>query len=62
MNINSEEIKKAFENINYPTTKEEIIKHAEEQGTSENILNKLYRIRDKEYSNAAELSRQLNEY
>jgi hypothetical protein len=29
--------------------------------TSEDILNKLYRIEDKEYYNAAEFSRQLNE-
>lgn len=58
MEVSPIEIQKALKDMDYPAQKKELIQHAKKHNASEKVLNELERIEDKEYKNAADVSKE----
>lgn len=58
MEVSPIEVQKALKDMDYPAKKKDIIQHAKKHNASEEVLNELERIEDKEYNNAADVSKE----
>ncbi len=58
MEVSPVEVQKALKDMDYPAQKKEIIQHAKKHNASKGVLDELERIEDKEYKNAAEVSKE----
>ena len=47
--VNSVQLKKTLTEVDYPTSKHDLVKHAELKGADENILRELKRLPNKQY-------------
>jgi Protein of unknown function (DUF2795) len=52
------EVQKSLKDINYPVHKKELIQHAKKHGAGEKVLAALESLPDKEYTNAADVSKE----
>ncbi|WP_222266352.1 DUF2795 domain-containing protein [Modestobacter marinus] len=50
------DIQKALGGIDYPATKEQIVKHAEDHGGGKDVLDALKKIEDREYEGPSGVS------
>lgn len=55
--VNPINVQKHLKGVDYPASKQELIRHAEENGADENIRSVLEELPDKEYKTPAELSK-----
>jgi hypothetical protein len=51
------DIQKALGGMDYPAKKEEIVKHAEQNGADDDVLKALKRIEDREYEGPSGVSK-----
>ncbi|MCZ2822214.1 DUF2795 domain-containing protein [Modestobacter sp. VKM Ac-2977] len=51
------DIQKALSGIDYPATKDDVVKHAQSQGGSEEVVDALKGIDDQEYDTPAAVSK-----
>jgi hypothetical protein len=51
------DIQKALGGMDYPAKKEEIVKHAEQNGADDDVLQALKRIEDREYEGPSGVSK-----
>lgn len=52
------EVQKSLKDINYPVHKKELIKHAKKHGANSKVIEVLEDLPDKEYKNAADVSKE----
>jgi hypothetical protein len=52
------EVQKALKNMDYPAKKEDLIEHARKYKANEQVMKVLGELPDKEYQNAADVSRE----
>lgn len=57
MLVSPVEVQKALKDINYPVHKKELIKHAKKHDASDKVIKVLEELPDKEYINAADVSK-----
>jgi hypothetical protein len=60
MPVTASEVKE-FLNMKYPVTKKDIIQQAKKNGASSDMMQTLEELPDKEYSNAEELSEEIQQ-
>lgn len=58
MQVSPIEVQKSLKDMDYPAKKNDIIQHAKKHNASEEVLNELEKIEDREYNNAAEVSKE----
>jgi hypothetical protein len=58
MHTNPIEVQKALKNMNYPAKKEDLIKHARNRNASDKVMQDINELPDKEYTNAADVSKE----
>jgi hypothetical protein len=54
------EVQKALMDINYPVRKQGLIEHAKKHNASDEVLQVLESLPDKEYTNAADVSKEFS--
>jgi hypothetical protein len=54
------EVQKALKNINYPVKKKDLIEHAKKHNASIEVMQVLQSLPDKEYTNAADVSKEFH--
>lgn len=54
------EVQKALKNMNYPAKKEDLIKHARNRDASNEVMQVLEGLPDKQYNNAADVSKEFS--
>ncbi|HEY3361523.1 MAG TPA: DUF2795 domain-containing protein [Methanosarcina sp.] len=52
------EVQKALKNIDYPVNKKQLIEHAKKHDASSKVIEVLEDLPDKEYKNAADVSKE----
>lgn len=52
------QVQKFLKDINYPVKKQDLIEHAKKHNASNEVLQDLEKLPDKEYTNAADVSRE----
>jgi len=52
------EVQKALKDIDYPANKEKLIQHAKKHAASEEVMRDIKELPDKEYENAADVSKE----
>ncbi|MGB9938364.1 DUF2795 domain-containing protein [Methanosarcina sp.] len=52
------EVQKALKNIDYPVNKKQLIEHAKKHDASREVIEVLEDLPDKEYANAADVSKE----
>jgi hypothetical protein len=52
------EVQKALKDIDYPVNKEKLLQHAKKHQASEDVMRDLEELPDKEYTNAADVSKE----
>jgi hypothetical protein len=52
------EVQKALKGIDYPVHKKDLIKHAKKRDASDKVIEVLEELPDKEYTNAADVSKE----
>ncbi len=52
------EVQKSLKDINYPVKKKELIQHAKKHGANSKVIEVLEDLPDKEYKNAADVSKE----
>ena len=57
--INPIQVQKALGGIDYPASKEELVKHAEEKGADEEVLSALKDLPDRKYETPADVNKEL---
>ena len=58
MQVSPVEVQKSLKNIDYPVHKKDLIKHAKNHGANDKVIEVLESLPDKEYTNAAEVSKE----
>ncbi len=58
MQVSPVEVQKALKDIDYPVHKKELIKHAKKHDASDKVIEVLEELPEKEYSNAADVSKE----
>ncbi len=58
MQISPVEVQKALKDIDYPVHKKDLIKHAKKHEASDKVIEVLEKLPDKEYKNAADVSKE----
>ncbi|OGF23348.1 hypothetical protein A2Y83_01375 [Candidatus Falkowbacteria bacterium RBG_13_39_14] len=61
MAVNPAQIQKFLGGMNYPASKDDLIKHAKEKGADENVISSLQALPEREYGSAAEVSKAISE-
>jgi hypothetical protein len=59
--VNSIQVQKFLGGMYYPASKDEIARHAEQNGANENVLNALLRIPDRQYDAPNAVSHEISE-
>ncbi len=54
--VNPIQMQKYLKGMNYPASKEELVKHAEQQGADENVRSVLEQLPEQEYGTPADVS------
>jgi hypothetical protein len=54
------EVQKALKNIDYPVHKKDLIKHAKKHDASKEVIEVLEDLPEKEYKNAADVSKEFH--
>ncbi|MDR7667076.1 DUF2795 domain-containing protein [Methanosarcina sp. Z-7115] len=54
------EVQKALKNIDYPAHKKDLIKHAKKHDASSKVIEVLEELPEKEYTNAADVSKEFH--
>lgn len=54
------EVQKALKNIDYPVNKKQLIAHAKKHDASSKVIEVLEDLPDKEYTNAADVSKEFH--
>jgi hypothetical protein len=52
------EVQKALKNMNYPANKKDIIKHAKDRDASNEVMQDIGNLPNKEYTSAADVSKE----
>ena len=52
------EVQKALKNMNYPASKEDLIKHAKGRDASNEVMQDIENLPEKEYKSAADVSKE----
>jgi Protein of unknown function (DUF2795) len=52
------EVQKALKNMNYPANKEDLVKHAKDRDASDKVVQDIENLPDKEYTSAADVSKE----
>lgn len=58
MHTNPIEVQKALKSMNYPAKKEDLIRHAKGRNASDEVMQDINELPDKEYTNAADVSKE----
>jgi hypothetical protein len=59
--VNPVQAQKFLGGVDYPASKEDLVKHAEQQGADENVLDVLRGIPDREYDGPNAVSKEISE-
>lgn len=51
-------VQKALKDMDYPTKKEDLVKHAKDRNASDEVMQDINELPDKEYTNAADVSKE----
>lgn len=54
------EVQKALKDMDYPASKEKLIQHAKKHSASKEVMQVLDELPDKEYTNAADVSKEFS--
>lgn len=60
--LNLGQLEKNLNEVNYPVSKKELIKYAEEKGTDEKVLRALKQLPLKEYETLADVTKAINDH
>ena len=52
------EVQKSLKNMNYPANKEDLVKHAKDREASDKVMQDIENLPDKEYTSAADVSKE----
>jgi len=52
------EVQKALKDMDYPASKDQLVKHAKKHDASKEVMQVLQELPDKEYENAADVSKE----
>jgi hypothetical protein len=52
------EVQKALKNMDYPAKKEDLVKHAKSRNASDEVMQDINELPDKEYKNATDVSKE----
>ena len=55
--VNPIQMQKYLKGMNYPASKEELVKHAAQQGADENVRSVLEQLPDQQYETSADVSK-----
>jgi uncharacterized protein DUF2795 len=58
---NPAEIERYLKGMNYPAKKEDLIKHAQQQGANQNVIEVLREMRDQNFNSPVEVSKAVGE-
>ncbi len=58
MHTNPIEVQKALKGMDYPAKKEDLVRHAKERNASDEVMQDINELPDKEYTNAADVSKE----
>ncbi|MBV8886805.1 MAG: DUF2795 domain-containing protein [Chroococcidiopsidaceae cyanobacterium CP_BM_RX_35] len=59
--VNPIQIQKHLKGLDYPASKQDLVKHAKQQGADKDALSSLEQLPDEEYETPAEVSKALGE-
>lgn len=51
-------VQKALKDMDYPAKKEDLVKHAKDRNASDEVMQDINELPDKEYTNAADVSKE----
>lgn len=54
------EVQKSLKNMDYPAKKQDLIKHAKQNNASKEVMEVLESLPEKEYTNAADVSKEFS--
>lgn len=60
-NVNSAQLQKNLNEVNYPVSKQGLIYHAEQKGADEKILRAFRQLPSQQYATPAEVSKAIND-
>jgi hypothetical protein len=55
------EVEKCFKGMNYPAKKEDLIKHAQQQGANQDVMEVLKEMRDQDFNSPIDVSKAVGE-
>jgi len=55
--VNPIQIQKFLKGVDYPASKQDLVKHAKQQGADENVCSTLEQLPDEEYETPADVSK-----
>ena len=58
---NPAEVEKCLKGVNYPAKKEDLIKHAQQQGANQDVMEVLKEMRDQEFNSPIDVSKAVGE-
>jgi hypothetical protein len=61
MAVNPVEIEKYLKGVNYPANKQDLIKHAQQQGAPKEVLETLKQVREETYNKPTDVARAVGE-
>jgi hypothetical protein len=59
--VSPAEVEKSLKGINYPAKKEDLIKHAQQQGANQDVMGVLKEMRDQEFNSPIDVSKAIGE-
>jgi hypothetical protein len=60
MQISPVEVQKSLKEIHYPVKRKDLIQHAKKHGASSEVIHVLESLPDREYTNAADVSKEFH--
>ncbi|HEX3643904.1 MAG TPA: DUF2795 domain-containing protein [Ktedonobacteraceae bacterium] len=58
---NPAEVERCLKGVNYPAKKEELIKHAQQQGANQDVIEVLKEMRDQNFNSPVEVNKAVGE-
>ena len=55
------EVEKHLKDVKYPTNKQELVTHAQQQGASQNVLEVLKEMREEQFNSPVDVSKAISE-
>jgi hypothetical protein len=59
--VNPVEVEKCLKGVNYPAKKQDLIKHAQQQGANQDVMEVLKEMRDTEFNSPIDVSKAVGE-